>query len=95
MSVDMIAIQVNPQTFDRIMAVASFVWPNLTLAELKQSYEETQLFGTYYFVPLYLGKFEKPDAERHPVLIREDHLKEDFDFEMPDQNAPFNIVRKY
>lgn len=94
MKTEMIAIQVNPQTYDRIMASASFVWPTLTLAELEKTYEDSRLLGTYYFVPLYLGKFEKPDAERYPVMIREDYLKEEFNFEMPDPTKPFTITRK-
>ena len=95
MPVDMLAVQVNPQTFDRIMTVAEFVWPDLTLSELKRLYEGSLIASeTFYFVPLYLGKYQKPDERRDAVLIREEYLKENFDFEMTDQDSTFTIVRK-
>ena len=95
MSLDMIAIELNPQTVDQIMAVAAFVWPTLTTEELAEIQADALVMcETYYFVPLYIRKFASPHMCAHAVLLRDDVLKEDFDYEITDPTQPFTITRK-
>ena len=95
MSLDMIAIELNPQNIDRIMAVASFVWPTLTTEELVEIQENALLeCETYYFVPVFIGKYSSPHNCPYAVFLRGDILEEDFDYEITDPTQPFTIARK-
>ena len=95
MPTSMIAIEINPNTIDHIMAVAAFVWPTLTTDELVESMEDAYMQGEiYYFIPKYIGKFASPHMCPEVVFLREDVLKEDYDYEIIDRTKPFTITRK-
>ena len=95
MPTSMIAIELIPDTIDHVMAVAAFVWPTLTTDELVEAMEDARLEGElYYFIPKYIGKFASPHMCPDAVLLREDVLKEDFDYEIIDRTKPFTITRK-
>lgn len=95
MPTSMIAIELNPDTIDHVMAVAAFVWPTLTTDELDEAIAVACLTGElYYFIPEYIGKFASPHMCPYPVLLRDGALKRDFDYEIIDRTKPFTITRK-
>lgn len=92
---DMIAIELNPDTIDHIMAVAAFVWPTLTTEDLAEAEElAREECRTYYFIPKYIGKFASPHMCPDAVLLSDVALEEDFDYEIIDRTKPFTITRK-
>ena len=95
MSTSMIAIEVNPDTIDHVMAVAAFVWPTHTTDEMVEVMEDARLEGElYYFIPKYIWKFASGHMCPEAVLLHEDVLKRDFDYEIIDRTKPFTITRK-